>query len=70
MVARVVIPHVQDVTDSLALTLQLQIGRDFTEPGDIRQIEGAVAIEVANTDFLARRDDLGCRARVELVSFD
>ena len=68
--ARVVIPHTQDVTDSLALILQLRIGMDVTEPGDIRQIEGAVAIEVAHAHLLDRRNDLGCRARFALVSFD
>ena len=60
----------QDVIDSLALILQLRIGRDFTEPGDIRQLKGAVAIEVAHAHLLDRRDDLGCRARFALVNFD
>lgn len=69
VMTRVIISYVQDIGDSLALTLQLRISGDFAQPGDIRQFEWAIAVEVANTDFLAGRDDLSHRARVELVGF-
>jgi len=69
VVARIVIFYVQDIGDGLALILQLWISGDSAQPGDIRQVEGAVAVEVASTDFLAGRDDLSHRAQVELVGF-